>query len=205
MKTRGLLLLPLLSPLLAVLLVATLNPGPRLTFRVLTWESPKAPLGLWLAAAALGGAALSGGAAGLALRQGAGHPGRRGTTTRDLEREPWFQEQVAEERWRGMEDGPRPTWRRESQDAPATAPWREPGDVGRAAPGVSVAPARAPGDPAPTVVVPFRVLRRPGSPAAAEGAPAPVFRAQPASAQARESMPVAATDDWGDTASAEEW
>ena len=205
MKTRGLLLLPLLSPLLAVLLVATLNPGPRLTFRVLTWESPRAPLGLWLAAAALGGAALSGGAAGLALRQGAGRPSRRETTTRANEREPWFQEQVAVDRWGAMEDGPRPSWRRESPGAPATAPWRESGAVGRAAPGVSVAPARAPGDPAPTVVVPFRVLRRPGSPAAGDGAPVSVSRAQPASAPARESMPVAATDDWGDTASAEEW
>jgi hypothetical protein len=205
MRTRRLLVVPLLTPLVAVLLVAALNPGPRLSFRVLTWESPGAPLGLWLAAAALGGAALSGGAAGLALRQGTERPGRQRTSTRASEREPWFQEPAAEGRWRGREEGPRPSWRRDIPRESAAAPGREPEPFGRAAPGGSVAPERAPGDPAPTVAVPFRVLRRPGSSAAAATASAPVTWDQPASPPARQSVPVAAMDDWGETASAEEW
>lgn len=48
MTARRLLVVPLLSPLLAVLLVAALNPRPQLAFRVLTWTTPQAPLGLWL-------------------------------------------------------------------------------------------------------------------------------------------------------------
>jgi hypothetical protein len=175
MTPRRLLLVPLLSPLVAVLLVGALNPGPRVSFRVLTWETPRAPLGLWLATAALGGAALSGGAAGLALRQRSGRPVRRGASGRTWEREPWIQE---------------PDRRREGPTEVWEAPEREPEATGRGAPVVSVAPARPPGDPAPTVVVPFRVLRRPG--------------ASVPSAPEREPVPVAVPDDWGNAAS-EDW
>jgi hypothetical protein len=175
MSPRRLLLVPLLSPLLAVMLVAALNPGPRVSLRVLTWQTPRAPLGLWLATAALGGAALSGGAAGLALRGGPGRPGRRVVSRRTEEWEPWLQE---------------PEGRRERPPEPRDTPWRDPEARGRVAPAVSVAPARAPGEPAPTVVVPFRVLRRPGSPAR--------------SAPEREPVPVAGPDDWADGAS-EDW
>jgi hypothetical protein len=176
MRPRRLLLVPLLCPLAAVLLVAALNPGPRVSFRVLTWKTPRAPLGLWLASAALGGAALSGGAAGLALRQGTGRAGRRVVSERSWDREPWFQE---------------PERQRESPPEPREASWRGPEATGRAAAvGVSVAPARPPGDPAPTVVVPFRVLRRPGSPAPASPEPEPVA--------------VAAPDDW-QNAGSEDW
>ncbi|MEA5412824.1 hypothetical protein VB737_13710, partial [Synechococcus sp. BA-120 BA3] len=65
-----LLLLPLLSPLLVTLLVAALNPSPSLALRLLTWQTPSLPIGLWMAVAAGGGAALSAGATALALRQG---------------------------------------------------------------------------------------------------------------------------------------
>jgi hypothetical protein len=177
MRPRRLLLLPLLAPLVAVILVAALNPGPRVSFRVLTWATPRAPLGLWLACAALGGAALSSGAAGLALRQGAGRPGRRGVSERSWEREPWIQE---------------PERRHERPPEPRQAAWRapEPGGGASATASGSVAPARPPGDPAPTVVVPFRVLRRPGSSA-------------PTTPE-RETVAVSAADDW-DNAAAEDW
>lgn len=205
MTTRRLLVVPLLAPLLAVVLVAALNPGPRLRFRLLTWQTPAAPLGIWLAAAALGGAALSGGAAGLALRQETGRPRRRPLSGGAREREPWLREEAPEEPWSDMDVGPRPGWRRRGPSEPAQTPWMESAGDGPAAPTVSVAPARAPGEPAPTVVVPFRVLRRPDSPAADAAAPVPRPRAQPATAPARTSVAVPAMDDWGDTAGAEDW
>lgn len=160
MRVGRLLVLPLLSPLLAVLLVAGFNPGPRVSFRLLTWQSPQAPLGLWLAVAALGGAALSGGAASLARRQESGRALRRTVTSPSRERVAW------------LRDAPEPPW-----DDSDRADWS-------AAPRESVPPARAPGEPAPTLVVPFRVLRGPG-------ASAP-----------REAVPVA-EDDWGEGAAAD--
>lgn len=175
--------MPLLAPLVAVMLVAILNPGPRVSFRVLTWTTPRAPLGLWLACAALGGAALSGGAAGLSLRQGTGRPARRRPSEQNREPEPWFQE---------------PERRRERPPEPREASWRAPEFGGgananaNARVGVSAGPARAPGDPAPTVAVPFRVLRRPGSSAPAAPEREPVAVAVPAA------------DDWDNTAS-EDW
>ena len=69
---QQLLLLPLLSPLLAVLLLAAVNPRPPVALRVLVWSTPALPLGAWIAAAAAAGAGLSGAATALALRQGQG-------------------------------------------------------------------------------------------------------------------------------------
>lgn len=63
-----LLLLPLLSPLLAVLLVAAVNTKPWVKVRLLTWSSPTWPMGGWIAAAAGLGAALSGAGTALALQ-----------------------------------------------------------------------------------------------------------------------------------------
>ncbi|MEB3316709.1 MAG: hypothetical protein VKO39_00990 [Cyanobacteriota bacterium] len=205
MKIRRLLVVPLLAPVLAVVLVAALNPGPRLGFRLLIWQTPAAPLGLWLAAAGLGGAALSGGAAGLALRQGTGRPKRQSLRGGDREREPWLREEAAEEPWRDMDTGPRPGWRHRGPPELEDPPWMGSAGAGPAAPTVSVAPARAPGEPAPTVVVPFRVLRRPDSDAADAAAPIPMPRAQPAAASSRTAVAVAAIDDWGDTAKGEDW
>jgi hypothetical protein len=178
MRVRRLLVLPLLSPLLAVVLVAGLNPGPPVSFRLLTWQSPRAPLGLWLAAAALGGAALSGGAAGLARRQEAGRTLGRTVTSPASEREAW------------LRDPPEPPWD-DTDGGNWSAPPRE-----------SVAPARAPGEPAPTLVVPFRVLRGPGASAPREAPP----RRESWSTRQPEPVPVAASDDWGDNAAAaEDW
>lgn len=173
-----LLLLPLLSPLLVTLLVAALNPSPSLALRLLTWQTPSLPIGLWMAIAAGGGAALSASATALALRQGERPPLRR-TVRRREERET-------------------ETW---------TAPWH--GDSARATSTPSAAttvapasaapagPSRAPGEPAPTVSVPYRVLHRP------EGdAPRP-FRPDPAAA-ARPAAVATAEADWGES-DGEQW
>lgn len=130
-----LLLVPLLAPLLVVLLVAALNPRPAVSLRLLTWSSPALPLGLWLALAGAGGAALSGAATALALGQGA-EPLQR-TVRRERPRsEPWPDR-----------------WGEEPQERPVP-------------PRATAGPARAAGEPAPTVSVPFRVIRR-GPPSAA--------------------------------------
>ena len=67
---RQLLLIPLLAPLLAVLLMGALNPGPAISLRLLTWSSPALPLGSWLLLAAGGGGLLSALTTGVALRSG---------------------------------------------------------------------------------------------------------------------------------------
>ncbi|NDG74661.1 MAG: hypothetical protein EBX49_04845, partial [Synechococcaceae bacterium WB8_1B_136] len=76
-----LLLLPLLTPLLAVLLLGAINPRPWVALQLLTWRSPALPLGAWIGAAAAAGAGLSAAATGLALQAGAAAagtpPGRR--------------------------------------------------------------------------------------------------------------------------------
>lgn len=66
---QRLLLLPLLSPLLALLLLGAMNPRPWLALRLLTWISPAMPLGIWISGAAAAGAALSAAGTSLALRQ----------------------------------------------------------------------------------------------------------------------------------------
>jgi hypothetical protein len=172
-----LLLLPLLSPLLVTLLVAALNPRPTLPLRLLTWQSPALPIGLWMAIAAGGGAALSASATALALRQGE-RPSLRRTIHRRQEQEPWTAP------WGGSTE-PRSTTSRSPNagDAPATA--------------APAGPSRAPGEPAPTVSVPYRVLHRPEG-----GAPRP-FRAEPA-AVPRSAAVANVDDDWGDR-DGEEW
>ncbi|MCX5947999.1 MAG: hypothetical protein NTY67_07395 [Cyanobacteria bacterium] len=186
---RRLLLLPLLSPLLAALLLAALNPRPSLSLRLLIWRTPELPLGLWIAAGAGGGALLSGSASALALRQGAasrrGGRGRRdGETTRvEASRaEPWSE-----------------SW--PETPARAAVDTRE----ARRSAAASAGPQRAPGEPAPTVAVPYRVLHRPGaSPAPAEAGAA--VRTEQAPATRREAQPetVAVADDWAQS-EADEW
>ncbi|MDM7938176.1 MAG: hypothetical protein QUV06_12055 [Cyanobium sp. CZS 48M] len=133
-----LLLLPLLAPLLAVLLVAALNPSPSSRLRLLIWTSPALPIGVWMALAASGGAALSAGLTALALQQ----PGKR------HQPEPWDEQPEARARpgrqerqnppaaYAGPERGP--------QDPPPTlsVPFR----ILRkgSGPGVSAQPAAAP-------------------------------------------------------------
>ena len=140
---RRLLLLPLLAPLLALLIVAALNPRPATSLRLLTWRSPALPLGLWIGLAGAGGALLSAGATRLALRQGESPPPDRSVPgPAAAANEPWD----------------RQSWRRE-QNWEQPERWSQPE---RWEPGAGVAGAggsRAPGEPPPTVSVPFRVVR----------------------------------------------
>ncbi|KEF42704.1 MAG: hypothetical protein ER33_03965 [Cyanobium sp. CACIAM 14] len=184
---QRLLLLPLLSPLLLTLLVAALNPRPSVVLRLLTWQTPSLPIGLWMAMAAGGGAALSGGATALALGQGMRQPLRRTVRRREV----WDIGGSAEEWSSPRGGGPEP----ESREAPSSH---------RAGPGAAAAPAaagptRAAGDPAPTVSVPYRVLHRPDAAAGAPFRPAAPSRPSPAA-------PAMANDagDWGE-AESEEW
>ena len=132
---QRLLLLPLLSPLLAVLLVAAINPRPGVSVRLLTWSSPAWPLGGWLAAAAGIGAVMSAGGTALALQgQAAATAPRR---------------QV---RRRSDEHGRDETSRDESN-----RDWDQPRGVQPPPPS---GPTRGAGEPAPTVSVPFRVIRK---------------------------------------------
>jgi uncharacterized integral membrane protein len=134
---QRILLLPLLSPLLAVLLVAAINPKPAVSVRLLTWSSPVWPLGGWLAAASVLGAAMSAGGAALALQgQADAAPPRRQVRRRS---ETWEEPPA---------DLPRPA-----------APW--------------AGPARSAGEPAPTVSVPFRVIRKGASTTSSPAAAAP--------------------------------
>ncbi|MBM5821527.1 MAG: hypothetical protein FJ082_03440 [Cyanobacteria bacterium K_Offshore_surface_m2_011] len=176
-----LLLLPLLSPLLVTLLVAALNPSPSLALRLLTWQTPSLPIGLWMAAAAGGGAALSAGATALALRQGGRSPLRRTVRRPDrLEEDTWSAP------WGGWSEG-----RAAAAPAPA-APSATPSPA-------AAGPSRAPGEPAPTVSVPYRVLHRPET---AEPRP---FRPEPAVASRQPApAPASTVDDWGHD-DGEEW
>jgi uncharacterized integral membrane protein len=168
-----LLLLPLLSPLLAILLVGALNPRPPVSLRLLIWRSPALPLGAWIAGAATAGAALSGSAAMLALRQASPRPLRR---------------QV-----RGVR-------RAEDPDDDFGAGWEAPRGREAAArreavawePTVGAGPTRAAGEPAPTVSVPFRVIRRgSGSREPVQGG---ADRHTPFHRQ--EAQPIELEDDW---------
>jgi hypothetical protein len=189
MSVRRWLVLPSLTPLLAVLLVAALNPLPQLSLRLLTWSTPRAPLGLWLSGAALGGAALSGAGTALALRQGAGPRGRRRVTSRRADT--WPREDSRDDHgWDEAADPRADGWRPPRADG-----WRE--ERG------AVPPPRAPGDPSPTVAVPFRVLHRPPvsprwEPTRAAAAPTPDGRD-------REGVPLAVEDTWGSAPAPDEW
>ena len=169
------LLLPLLSPLLAVLLVAAINPRPAVSVRLLTWSSPAWPLGAWLAAAAGLGAAMSAGGAALALQgQNVAPPARRQVRRRS---DGWGGEPRG-----GAEADQGDTW----DDAPAAA----------AAPTTAWAgPARGAGEPAPTVSVPFRVIRKGSAPPRTAAAAATPAAAPAATADA---------SDW-DTPLSEDW
>ncbi len=186
---RRLLLLPVLAPLLALLIVAALNPRPATSLRMLTWRSPPLPLGLWIALAGGGGALLSAGAAGLALRQGSSSTAR---TAADSGR--WPQERRSQERWqqeRGHQESSEQADRPERQPLwEAQSPRGESSHAG----GISAGGSRAPGEPPPTVSVPFRVVRRG---AVADPASAAASAPRPRAAwQERQPEPMPADDDW---------
>ena len=192
---RRLLLLPLLSPLLAALVLGALNPRPALSLRLLTWSSPALPLGAWISGAALGGALLSGAGTSMALRLQPAALRRR----------------VRLERGDRQWDETTPRHGDQRRSSPSSwRPWSDPQsdsaasdreawvDVKR---GIS-GPTPAPGDPLPTMTVPFRVIRRP------DGARAATPRAEPAAAgfRARGAEPssVALVDDW-DSRAEDDW
>ena len=190
MALRRLLLLPLLSPLLAALLVGALNPQPAVSLRLLTWNSPSVPIGAWIAAAAGTGAALSGGAAALAIGEAGGSMRRRVRRRHgDASGEP-----AGGEVWDNLpgreaaQAPPRRTWRPQAMDGPA---------------GWHAGPSRAPGETSPTVAVPFRVLRR-GDEVNVPAAEPERGGRQQRRAPEPEPVAVAADDDWG-AAERDDW
>ena len=194
---RRLLLLPLLAPLMAVLILAALNPRPSLSLRLLIWRSPPLPIGLWIGAGAGGGALLSAAATALALVQGGTRQRPSGRRRQGLAAE-------HPEPWDGQ---PRrsggPSWFTRASPGFAPTPQDSAGPQ-QAATGQGLGsrggagPQRAPGQPAPTVAVPFRVLHRPS------GAKPPSRQAppQPVAADNREAQPqpqvapMTVGDDW---------
>ena len=172
MVLQRLLLLPLLSPLLVVLLVAAINPKPWVKVRLLTWSSASLPVGGWMAAAATIGAVLSGAGTALALQeQGSGLLPRRqvrrsrgseppmgsdGTTAAPHQNEGWGEEQAKPSAWAG--------------------------------------PARRAGEPAPTVSVPFRVIRKGSATQPAQSAK--TTPAEPASTTSADDWGTSQSDDW---------
>ena len=172
MVLQRLLLLPLLSPLLVVLLVAAINPKPWVKVRLLTWSSASLPVGGWIAAAATIGAVLSGAGTALALQeQGSGLLSRRqvrrsrgseppmgsdGSTAAPHQNEGWGEEQARPSAWAG--------------------------------------PARRAGEPAPTVSVPFRVIRKGSATQPAQSAK--TTPAEPASTTSADDWGTSQSDDW---------
>lgn len=154
-----------------------------MSVRLLTSRSPALPLGVWLAAGGAGGALLSGLATALALREGRRLPRGRDSTSGRETPEPWFGAG-----WpRGRASA---TAEPEAQEQPGIEADNWPPVAG---------PERAPGEPPPTVSVPFRVLRRPqrsSSPdsgrarATAAPAPAPAVRSQAVATERQDP------DDW---------
>lgn len=159
---RQLLLVPLLAPLLAVIVVGALNPKPAVRLRLLTFSSPPLPIGVWMMLAGAGGGLLSASATGLALRS-AGGGGLKRQVRLPLGSEP------AWAAWSAPVD---------HEARPASDPqWPET---------VMTGPSRAPGEPAPTVEVPFRVIRRATSTTAADS---------------EDSSSGGVENDWNDTSS----
>jgi uncharacterized integral membrane protein len=167
---RQLLLLPLLAPLLAVMVVGALNPKPAVRLRLLIYTSPPLPIGVWMMLAAAGGGLLSASATGLALRSGRTDRQQRQVRL-PLGAEP------AWAAWSAPTDSePAPSRPSRPARPPSEPQWPET---------VAAGPSRAPGEPAPTVEVPFRVIHRASSSAAA----------------AEASTGSTPSDDWDDSGS----
>jgi len=195
----------LLAPLLALLVVGALNTRSTVVLRMLAWQSRSLPLGAWIAAAAAGGGALS--AAGTALALLDSGPGLR----RRIRREP-----LREKPWEGSTSNPwGEAW---SGEVPGTAQ-TPPRNVQRSRKGAAEAvenrreiaepppwrqsaagPDRPPGEPPPTLSVPYRVIRRSRS----ETPSAPMASEAPLREGRRSAEPVPASDDWG-SETLEDW
>lgn len=192
---RRLLLLPLLSPLLAAAVLGALNPTPRLSLRLLTWSSPALPLGAWIAAASVGGAVLSGAGASLALRPPAAALRRRVRLERAA---PGWEASWPQEGGQRRHSPSR--GRHANGGGPDPAQGYAPGS--RASEATAAAPTPAPGEPLPTMTVPFRVIRR-GDGARVDAAPAEVAGPWSRSPGAKPQAP-AQRDDWNSPAD-EDW
>ncbi|MEA5423211.1 hypothetical protein [Synechococcus sp. CCY9202] len=192
MTLRRLLLLPLLAPLLAVLVVAALNPRPPLRLRLLLWVSPPLPSGLWLASAGLAGAALSATATALALRGGSAGSAAVESPPFAARRRPRTGAEAGSESW---SDG---VGRQEPWDAPRPT---------------TAGPGRPPGEPPPTLSVPYRVLRQGSAtaqPTTSTAAPA-AWSSEPRAAASRsaDATPTGGSSadlgDWGTPPPSEDW
>ena len=91
---QRLLLIPCLSPVVLMLLIATLNLGQATSLRVLTWKLPPLPIGAWIAMATVLGSGVSavGGLAMVTSRPVLRREVRRPATGPDVQ-EPWPREQ----------------------------------------------------------------------------------------------------------------
>ena len=194
---RRLLLLPLLSPLLAAAVLGALNPTPVLSLRLLTWSSPALPLGAWITGAALGGAVLSGAGASLALGQQPAGLRRRVRLERAAPG--WGTMPPEEGGHRRRASGPGRYEPGRGQD-PAETYGR--GSRASEYAAATAAPTPAPGDPLPTMTVPFRVIRRADG-ARPPSAPAGTAGPWPRSPGA-EPQSVVEADDW-DSPAEEDW
>jgi uncharacterized integral membrane protein len=139
MNLRALLLLPVLFPLLVALGVGVLNRGEAVRLRLLLWTTPSLPLGSLILLGAGGGAAVGAGSALLSL-VGAG----RSEPLRRRLRRPASPRGDREEDGMAFEPEPEPF--RPEREPFRPEPW----------------PERDPFAPAPTVSVPYRVVRAPG-------------------------------------------
>lgn len=144
-RLQKLLLVPCLSPLAVALVVAGFNLRQPTALRLLTWRSGSLPMGAWIALAAAGSALFTAGASLTA-----------GTTDTPLRR------QV--HRPIGWDSDAEPSWRPDSEEWPRGA------NQSQATPSTNpsmVWPERDVRDPAPTVSVPFKVVKRGAGPSTA--------------------------------------
>lgn len=166
-----------------------------MSVRLLTSRSPALPLGVWLAAGAAGGSLLSGMATALALRQRGLRRSDRWDETAAAAAEPWFAPAWPGRRASSAAE-PESESDRPFQSSSVVGNWHQAG------------PERGPGEPPPTVSVPFRVLRRaPRTASATQGWPA---SAQPAAADPKRSGATVArdaqgADDWDNGTEEDDW
>ena len=186
---------------------------------MLVWQSPALPLGGWIAATAAAGAVLSAGGTALALRESVSIPLRRRVQREVAPDGLWEEPEAKERRW----EAPPYSRRQESRETwtPRESS-RESWDSERWQANVHAGPSRAPGEPAPTVSVPYRVIRRGGGggdadrngtgwssnagldPAAQAGSRWQGTSRSRGAGPDRMAEPVPAGDDWSDT-SLEDW
>ena len=194
-------------------MTGALNTRPTVVLRLLTWQSPSLPLGAWIAAAAAGGGALSAAGTALALRDPG--PGLRRRVRREPGREePWegadsnaWGQAWSGERHRSARPEAGNGQRRRAGGAGDNENLRELEQPQAWRQAASAGPDRPPGEPPPTLSVPYRVIRRgrEESPFEPTGFAAPMPQEQrsdrggwpPQGDERRSAEPVAVGDDWG--------